>query len=176
MAGWQSPRAGSCPWTWAIALDGGTTTTRARLLCAGEIVATSRRTVGVRDTLSDSSGGPPPATASSTSSISPGQPHRQRLVQAVREVIDDVSRASLAATPGTPGESRPVQGFEAVVAAGMLSSEVGLIAVPHVTAPAGLDDLARSVVVAQLPEIADTPIYVVPGIRTPASDGPGGWL
>jgi 2-dehydro-3-deoxygalactonokinase len=58
----------------------------------------------------------------------------------------------------------------------MLSSEFGLLAVPHVPAPAGLDDLARGVVVAGLPEIAEEPIYVVPGIRTAASDGPDGWF
>src|SRR4051794_23104330 len=34
---------------WAIALDGGTTNTRARLLRDGRIVAVARRTVGVRD-------------------------------------------------------------------------------------------------------------------------------
>ncbi len=58
----------------------------------------------------------------------------------------------------------------------MLSSEVGLVAIPHLSAPAGLDDLARGVAVVSLPEVAEMPIYVVPGVRTPAGDGTDGWF
>ena len=58
----------------------------------------------------------------------------------------------------------------------MLSSEVGLVAVPHVEAPAGLDDLARAAAVVTLPEVDDRPILVVPGVRTPAAEGPDGWF
>src|SRR5439155_26341569 len=98
----------------------------------------------------------------------PGQPHRQRLAQAVDEVVNEVVRAL--DTSGTAGSApRP----EFLVAAGMLSSEVGLLAVPHVPAPAGLDDLARGVAVAQF---AEWLLYVVPGIKTPAADGPDGWF
>jgi 2-dehydro-3-deoxygalactonokinase len=43
---------------WTIALDGGTTNTRARLLRAGRVVAVARRAVGVRDAAL--SGGPSP--------------------------------------------------------------------------------------------------------------------
>jgi 2-dehydro-3-deoxygalactonokinase len=58
----------------------------------------------------------------------------------------------------------------------MLSSEVGLLAVPHVAAPAGLDDLARGVAIARFPEVAELPIHIVPGIRTGAGAGPDGWF
>jgi 2-dehydro-3-deoxygalactonokinase len=58
----------------------------------------------------------------------------------------------------------------------MLSSEVGLVPVPHVPAPAGLDDLVGAVAIVGIPEIASAPIYVVPGIRSPALDGPDGWF
>src|SRR5262249_15271664 len=61
-----------------------------------------------------------------------------------------------------------------IVAAGMLSSEVGLVALPHVPAPAGLDELARASAFVSLPEVDDRPILVVPGVRTPAGDGPHG--
>jgi 2-dehydro-3-deoxygalactonokinase len=63
-----------------------------------------------------------------------------------------------------------------IVAAGMLSSELGLWAVPHVDAPAGIDDVARAVVVNHLPEISELPIYFIPGVRTPAGAGPDGWF
>ena len=62
-----------------------------------------------------------------------------------------------------------------IVAAGMLSSEVGLTAVPHVEAPAGIDALARGVAVRLLPEVADRPIVFVPGVRTPPAPGVDGW-
>jgi 2-dehydro-3-deoxygalactonokinase len=130
---------------WAIALDGGTTNTRARLIdvAAGRIVATSRRAVGVRDAVISGVGSP--------------------LDRAVREALDEVGRASGGVRPGV------------IVAAGMLSAEVGLSDVAHVVAPAGLDELARGAAVRRLPEVADQPIVFVPGVRTPAASGPDGW-
>src|SRR5690242_8856110 len=110
--------ANSC----TVALDGGTTNTRARLLRGEHVVATSRRAVGARDTIAGN--GP------------------RRLAAAVRECLAEVCQ--------TAGGVRP----DRIVAAGMLTAEVGLIAVPHVTAPAGLDELARGMVVRELPEVA----------------------
>ncbi|WP_406699993.1 2-dehydro-3-deoxygalactonokinase [Singulisphaera sp. Ch08] len=127
----------------AIALDGGTTNTRARLLRDGQVVATSRRSVGVRDSV-----------------LSAG---RTGLAVAVRDALAEVLRAAEGHTP------------EVIVAAGMLSSEVGLAAVPHVLAPAGPQELARGAVVRHLPEVAEQPILFIPGIRTPPSAGQDGW-
>ena len=130
----------------AIALDGGTTNTRARLVQDGEIVATARREVGVRDTvLSDG------ASAC-------------RLLDAVRETIMEVS-----------GGKSSVDA-DLIVAAGMLTSEVGLVAVPHEPAPAGLSELADAMVVRTIPEIGPWPIHFVPGIRTLAEAGRDGWM
>ena len=108
----------------------------------------------------------------------PGQPHRARLVQAVREVVEEVSRADVlsAATGPADDPSGARARIESIVAAGMLSSEVGLVAVPHVQAPAGLEDLARGVAIGRFPEIVERPIYFVPGVRTAAADGPDGWF
>ncbi|MEO6810404.1 MAG: 2-dehydro-3-deoxygalactonokinase [Isosphaeraceae bacterium] len=128
---------------WAVALDGGTTNTRARLVCDGRVVATARRPWGVRDTVLSTGG--------------------LRLADAVRECIEEVRRA---ASP-----DRPLR----IVAAGMLSSEMGLCHVPHLEAPAGLAELARGVVLANLPEVADEPIAFVPGVRTPPGPGVEGW-
>src|SRR5262249_13266789 len=131
--------------TWAIALDGGTTNTRARLMKGGRVVATSRRAVGVRDTvLGAAPASSPPASASSV----PGQPHRARRVQAVGEVVAEVGR-DLAPSPGPGGAVGPV---EFLIAAGMLSSEVGLLAVPHLPAPASLEDLTRAMAVTTIAE------------------------
>ena len=127
----------------AIALDGGTTNTRARLLRDGQVVATSRRSVGVRDSV-----------------FSAG---RAGLAGAVRDALAEVLLAAEGDAP------------EVIVAAGMLSSEVGLAAVPHVLAPAGPRELARGAVVCHLPEVAHQPILFVPGVRTPPSAGRDGW-
>lgn len=132
------------PLSWVVALDGGTTTTRARLVHDGHVVATARRSVGVRDTVLSSSSA-------------------RLLPAAVREAIREVLASA--------GGIRP----DAVVAAGMLSSEIGLEVVPHVMAPAGPDELARGAAVRELPEVAAWPILFVPGVRTPASEGVDGW-
>lgn len=134
---------GEPPQSWTVALDGGTTNTRARLLRGDRVVATARRAVGVRDAVA--SGGP------------------EALAGAVREALAEVCRAA--------GGVRP----DRIVAAGMLTSEVGLAAVPHVEAPAGLDELARGAALRLLPEVADRPILLVPGVRTTPSPGPDGW-
>lgn len=128
---------------WAIALDGGTTNTRARLLEGGRVVAVARRSVGVRDAAR--AGGPGP------------------LVEAVRDCVAE----AMAAAGGA--------GVPTIVASGMLTAEVGLCVVPHVAAPAGLDELAAGVVVRAIAGIGERPIAFVPGVRTPGGSGPAGW-
>jgi 2-dehydro-3-deoxygalactonokinase len=85
------------------------------------------------------------------------------LANAVHDTIAEVLRAG--------GGVRP----DAVVASGMLTSESGLCAVPHVAAPAGVDDLAAGAVRIDLPEVGPWPILFVPGVKTPPDDGPAGW-
>ncbi len=156
--------------TWAVALDGGTTNTRARLLRGHQVVATAQRAVGVRDTVLDDSSSRPAGAPTSA-----GRANREALMRAVREVVEEVCGVwEKEAMAGRGAGDMP--GLAFLVAAGMLSSEVGLFAVPHVIAPAGLDDLARASVLVSLPEVDERPILVVPGIRTPAADGPDGWL
>jgi 2-dehydro-3-deoxygalactonokinase len=132
----------------AIALDGGTTNTRARLIRDGRIVATARRQVGVRDEALVGGAG--------SGAI--------RLVDAVRGAIEEVAGAEGAGPP------------DLIVAAGMLSSELGLLAVPHVEAPAGIDELSEALVVRPIPAVASLPIAFIPGVRTPGAEGPEGWM
>lgn len=141
-------------WKLAVALDGGTTNTRARLVHDGRIVATASRAIGVRDSV-----------------LSDRSPH-ERLARAVGDVIAEVSAHS----KRFPGEDGECSAVELIVASGMLTSEVGLLAVPHVEAPAGVDDLARAVVLTTLPQIGSLPIHFVPGLRTLAEEGPDGWM
>ena len=141
-------------WSRVIALDGGTTNTRARLVRDGQIVVTARRTAGVRDTVLGE------------------RSSDQILADAVRDVIAEVT-----GTEGRPEKSTMAPPCaDLIVAAGMISSEVGLLAVPHVPAPAGIAELAAAVVTRTFPQISPWPIHFVPGIRTPADAGPDGWM
>jgi 2-dehydro-3-deoxygalactonokinase len=164
--------SGGGTWSWAIALDGGTTNTRARLVHEGRIVATARREVGVRDTvLTERSG---VAGLRPLGGVGQGRSPGQALAEAVREAIAEVADS----IPGARGEAARGGRPDLIVAAGMLSSEVGLLgqAVPHVEAPAGLDELAQGLLVRSIPEVAEEAITFVPGLRTPPHDGPDGWM
>lgn len=52
-----------------------------------------------------------------------------------------------------------------IYASGMITSESGLLEVPHICGPAGLDELARAVAVRRIPEICEATFHFVPGIR-----------
>lgn len=155
---------------WTIALDGGTTNTRARLLHEGRIVATARRAVGVRDTVLTE----PLQTEARTcqsheeSELSP----RTSLEKAVNSAISEVALRIDRRDNLEPDPVRP----DRIVAAGMLSSEVGLFAVPHVPAPAGMDELAAAVVIRSIPQISTEPIHFIPGVRSGVEDGEDGWM
>jgi 2-dehydro-3-deoxygalactonokinase len=88
----------------------------------------------------------------------------------VRETVRDLIAAlTSAAAPGIP-----------VFAAGMITSSLGLRDVPHLVAPAGVDDLARGAVEFHDTAVAAQPIVLVPGIRTETAldrvDGGAGQL
>ncbi|WP_425145117.1 2-dehydro-3-deoxygalactonokinase [Deinococcus sp.] len=62
-------------------------------------------------------------------------------------------------------QARQVAGVTELVCSGMITSNVGLIEVPHQLAPAGAAELARAVVRADLAEFA-APCFLIPGIKT----------
>ena len=55
---------------------------------------------------------------------------------------------------------------ECVIAAGMITSALGLAEVPHVPAPAGLAELSAATQKLHFPDITPLPFFLVPGIRT----------
>lgn len=119
-----------------ICVDAGTTNTRVWLTAGDRVIARARAGVGVRDTARDGSS--------------------ERLRAALRELIHQV------------GQVR--QGFEqspeCVIAAGMITSPLGLAEVPHVRTPAGLNELAAATRQCSFPEITDMPIMLIPGARS----------
>jgi 2-dehydro-3-deoxygalactonokinase len=60
-----------------------------------------------------------------------------------------------------------------VFAAGMITSSLGLRDVPHLVAPAGVDELARGAVEFLDADVASQPIVLIPGIRTEVFAGAG---
>lgn len=56
-----------------------------------------------------------------------------------------------------------------VIAAGMITSALGLADVPHIAAPAGIMELAAATQTYQFPDVTDLPIFLVPGIRSGAA-------
>jgi len=123
--------------SWIITLDGGTTNTRAILWQNGEIRAKAGREVGVRDTAAD------------------GNNHR--LKAAVKECIQETLTAAGAKETD----------LTAILASGMISSNVGLAEVPHCKAPAGAAELAKAAKTVSLPDVSSIPITIIPGVKNP---------
>lgn len=76
-----------------------------------------------------------------------------RLQQALRDLISKVRLGRENAVPNC------------VIAAGMITSPLGLMEIPHAPAPAGAAILARSTTSRQFPSITDLPVYLIPGVR-----------
>lgn len=119
-----------------LAIDGGTTNTRARLFRGDDFLSAASRAVGVRNV----------AIGGTT------EPLRQAVAECVAEAASRVSVH--------------VEEVNLLCACGMLTSNVGLHEVPHVLAPAGLDDLARHVDSVTFLKIAPQPIHLIPGVKT----------
>ena len=118
-----------------LTVDTGTTNTRVKVWRDDRVVAGAFAAVGVRDTAVTG--------------------NRTKLQQGVRE--------ALAAACAEAGITVAEAG--AIVASGMITSNVGLHEVPHLNAPAGIEDLAAGMVDAVVPEVADQPIWFIPGVK-----------
>jgi 2-dehydro-3-deoxygalactonokinase len=53
-----------------------------------------------------------------------------------------------------------------VIAAGMITSSLGLTDVPHIVAPAGLNEIAAATKSYSFPHVTNLPVLLVPGIRS----------
>lgn len=56
--------------------------------------------------------------------------------------------------------------ISAIAASGMVTSELGLYTLPHISAPAGADELAHGAAKVSFPEITSVPFYFIPGVKT----------
>ncbi len=122
----------------AIYVDLGTTNLRVWLMGGNAVRARANKHVGVGATAHD------------------GSP--TRIETALRESITEVmTQANRNYEPCVP---------VCVAAAGMIGSPLGLHDLPHVTAPAGVKELANSSRWFEFPEITDLPFLIVPGVRS----------
>lgn len=117
-------------------IDTGTTNTRVFLWEENRrLVDARKRAVGVRDTAVDG--------------------NSSRLKQAVRDCLNELSAAH---------GVRPEDTL-AVLASGMITSNVGLAEIPHIAAPADLAALAAATRRIRLEEISPVPIWFIPGVK-----------
>ncbi len=119
-------------------IDCGTTTTRIYIVGDNEaIIASGRESIGVRDT-------------SITGS-------REKLRTGIIELFFEVLREG----------NIPKDNIQFAIASGMITSEIGLIEIPHLIAPIGLKEIAENIVEVNDPDILPLgcPICFVRGVR-----------
>lgn len=83
--------------------------------------------------------------------------HNKKLVAAIHDTLQEAVEKS------APGEEISI-----ILAAGMLTSNVGILEIPHVEAPVSMDELAAAMVRRVVPEISPISIWFVPGIKNMA--------
>jgi len=122
-----------------ITLDTGTTNTRVILWNERrEPAAAAKAEVGVRDTAIDGSD--------------------RRLKAAVKSCLEQVlSDAGIT-----------YDQVKIVIASGMITSNVGLVEIPHCVVPVGLKELAEAVRPVELPDVCPMPITFIPGVKNSA--------
>jgi 2-dehydro-3-deoxygalactonokinase len=118
-----------------LTIDSGTTNTRVCLWRNDAVIGADSVAVGVRDTA----------------------------ISGSRDALHNAVRDSVARTLNNAGV-RPDQ-IGLTLAAGMITSALGLFEVPHVPAPASLDDLAQHMIAHDFPDLIGQPVWFIPGVR-----------
>lgn len=124
---------------YVITIDTGTTNTRVSVWKDNDIIAKSFQPVGVRDTAISGS--------------------KNTLINGVKVAIDDAMKQA------NISYNDPL----ILLSSGMITSNVGLYELAHQIAPAGITELAQGMVKVDMPEVAEQPIWFVPGVRNNAA-------
>ncbi|MFR4650085.1 MAG: 2-dehydro-3-deoxygalactonokinase [Megamonas funiformis] len=80
--------------------------------------------------------------------------NNKKLIKAIRDTIYDVINKKFT-----------IDKIDLILASGMLTSNVGILEVPHENAPIRLENLSKSMVKETINEICTKPIWFVPGIK-----------
>lgn len=118
-----------------VTVDAGTTNTRVRIWKNNQLCASCADGTGIRDAAAGE--GP------------------QRAEACIKALLDDALRRAKA----TSAE------IGAIIASGMITSDLGLCPLPHLTAPVTLQQLAAGARARLIPQIAPVPIWFIPGIK-----------
>lgn len=117
-------------------IDCGTTNLRVTITDeAGNVLAQEKRPGGVRHTAIDGHNGR----------------LKTMLAECIAQVLDDAGM--------TPDQ------IDRCIAYGMITSNVGLLEIPHLSAPVSADNLGAGVKTAVFPDVAPFPISFIPGVR-----------
>ncbi len=121
---------------YLITIDGGTTNTRVYLWDHnGKFICSAHSETGVRDTAIDG--------------------NNLKLQKAVKGLIETLIQE----------HQISFDDIEAIYASGMVTSNVGLYELPHLTAPASLEDFARGIKDVSIDNICPLPISFIPGLK-----------
>lgn len=116
-------------------VDTGTTNTRVRVWRDNVCLVENATSVGVRDTAISG--------------------NNAKLKDCVAQLLLDAA--------GCAGVS--LNGVDLILATGMITSNVGLLEIPHVECPAGASELSKAMREVHLPEVAPKPIWFIPGVK-----------
>lgn len=119
-----------------LVIDSGTTNSRVRLIKEDRVIAAIHRSVGSKDV----------AVTSDKAVL------EQALQEAILEVVEN--------------NGVSLHDIEAIIASGMITSNIGLTEIPHLSAPVGIDEVAAAMVSRSFPAIVDKPILFIPGVKT----------
>lgn len=118
-----------------ITVDTGTTNTRMKLIGKNNIIFESKANIGVRDT----------AISGSNKGLKEG------LKNCIYNLIKNAGVKE--------------NDIEFILASGMIGSDVGIYELPHITAPAGINDLSRSMKSVIIDDISSIPFLIIPGVK-----------
>ena len=118
-----------------ITIDAGTTNTRVSLFEGKKRIGIVKAEVGVRNTSIDG--------------------NNTQLLSTISQAISQLTLENNVAN----------EDIEAILAAGMITSNLGLVEVPHLVAPVSLQDFSNNIFSKVFPGISETPIHFVPGLK-----------
>jgi len=120
---------------YVITIDTGTTNTRVCLWKNLEFIDSVKREVGVRNTSIDGN----------NNKITLGISDAFQELKSVHNLCED--------------------DIHLILASGMLTSNLGLIEIPHLLAPASINDFSDNIKPYIISEISSSPIYFIPGLK-----------
>lgn len=119
-------------------IDCGTTNTRIYIVTDKEtIIASGSREIGVRDT----------TITGSKDTLKTG------IENLYKEILNENKIAA--------------NDIDYIIASGMITSEIGLIEIPHLVAPVGIEELAKNIKIVNDPNVLNigVPVYFIRGVR-----------